>query len=91
MLIDFLLNLLMLPLRLILIPIDLLLSRFPDISIVPETINSVASYVADLPATMLYLTNINVTLWNSFFILFGIMILLVPGINAIKKVWSWVH
>lgn len=90
-LIDTVINLLLIPLQLVLTPIDMLLSRINGLEIIPQAIINITSFVGSIPSTLVNLTGLNPLLWNLFFSVFITYMLLSPGINIIKKVWAWVR
>lgn len=88
---DLLIGFLFFVVHLVLVPIDLLLDKIPDIEVVPEAIANIVGFVGSVPATVVTLTGLNPFLWNAIFITFVLFIALAPAINAIKKIWAWVR
>lgn len=88
---DILLNILLLPLQLILIPIDLLLDNIPGIGTIPSIINDITSFIGSVPSTLVNLFGIHPFIWNALFGVFLLYIAAAPAIQAIKKVWAWVR
>jgi hypothetical protein len=89
--IDAFVTLLILPLQVVLIPIDALLAKIPGISAIPQAINGILQFIGSIPSTMVSLTGINPFIWNSLFLVFLLFVGLAPAIQIIKKVWAWVR
>lgn len=88
---DVIVTILILPLQVVLIPIDALLAKIPGIAAVPSAINGIVTFVASVPSTLVNITGIHPLIWNALFVTFVLYIGLAPGIQGIKKVWSWVR
>ena len=88
---DALITIMLVPLQVVLIPIDALLAKIPGIAAVPSSISSILGVLGALPSTMVNITGINPLLWNVMLVTFTLFITLAPGINTIKKVWAWVR
>lgn len=89
--VDILVTILILPIQVILIPVDAVLAQIPGISVVPSSLNGFASFVGSIPQTVVSITGIHPQLWNMFFLSFILFISVMPSINMIKKVWAWVR
>ncbi len=85
------LDVLLLPLQLVLIPIDALLAQIPGIGQIPSYINSLFSLIGQLPATLVALTGIAPILWNVALLTFLVFFTLSPAINVFKKIWEWIR
>lgn len=84
-------DVLLLPLQLVLVPIDALLSHVPGLSAVPAAIGSIFLIIGSIPATIVGLIGLNPVLWNILVITFVLYITAAPGINLLKKMWAWVR
>lgn len=82
---------LIIPIQVIIVPIDAFLNLIPGISIIPDSISAVAGFISTIPSTLVSLFGINPLLWNATILLFIAYIALVPGINLVKKIWSFVR
>lgn len=89
--IDVILTVFLLPLQLILLPFDLLLSRIPDIGLIPTTLTSVISYIGQLPTTLVHISGVNPILWNITVTIFLLFVSGVPIINMFKKIWAFLR
>lgn len=88
---DGLMTLLILPLQLLMIPIDYLLSNIEGIEMIPDAITAVMDFIGSIPETLVTLMGINPVLWNVIFVLFVFYIGAAPSIQIIKKVWAWIR
>jgi hypothetical protein len=88
---DLITTVLLLPLQLILIPIDMFLNLIPNIEIVPQAISAIVGYIGFLPSTLVYLLGLSPFLWNAMFLTFILYITIAPSIQMGKKVWAWVR
>lgn len=79
----------MIPLRMILAPIDYFLSGLDGIELIPSTINSIVEFISPIPATLITLLGINPIIWNLFFIIFIAFISINPIISSIKRLLVW--
>lgn len=84
-------DVLLLPLQLVLVPIDALLSRIPGLSEVPAALGSVFSLIGLLPGTLVRLLAISPVLWNILVLTFVLYIGAAPAVNIFKKVWAWIR
>lgn len=91
MIVDLIFTILLLPFQLIAAPVDLLLSQFPGLESIPNTLSSVTGYLTHVPETLLYLTGISPVIWNALFLVTISYMTYVPAINAVKKIKMWVH
>jgi hypothetical protein len=89
--VDVLVTILLLPLQLVLVPIDALLAQIPGIGMVPSAINAMLGFVGSIPSLIVSITGVAPFLWNALFIVFVMYITLAPGIAVIKKIWAWVR
>lgn len=89
--IDTVINILLLPLQLVITPIDMLLNRINGLEVIPQSLAVISSFIGNIPSTLVNLTGLSPVIWNLFFTLFITYIALAPGINIIKKVWAWVR
>jgi len=89
--VDAIVNILLFPLQVIFIPIDHFLAQIPGIGIIASSIRSMTSFVGSLPETLVNLIGLSPVLWNIFFTLFMLFIVLAPAINMVKKIWAWVR
>lgn len=88
---DILITILILPLQLVLVPLDALLAQIPGIGIVPSSFAGLTSFVGSLPSTMVNLVGLNPILWNMFFLTFVLYITASPTVSLVKKIWAWVR
>lgn len=88
---DTIVNILFVPLQLVLLPIDALLAQIPGITVIPQSINYIVSFIGTIPETIVALFGISPFLWNAQFLLFIIYIGVLPLINGVKKIWEWVR
>ena len=84
-------SVLLLPLQVILIPVDALLAQIPGIGIIPSAIIAVTTFIGSLPSTLVNVLGINPAIWNVFFLTFILYVTASPAISVIKKVWAWVR
>lgn len=89
--VDILVNILILPIQVLLIPIDSVLAQIPGISIVPSALSGFSGFIGSIPQTIVSITGIYPQLWNMFFLSFILFMTVMPSINLIKKVWAWVR
>ena len=87
--IDALVTFLLLPLQLILIPIDAFLAKIPGLAAIPSAISNIGQYIGHFPSTIVNLIGVNPLLWNTVFLTFLLYITVVPAINLLKKIWAW--
>lgn len=85
------LDVLLLPLQLIMVPIDSLLAQIPGIGQIPSYIASFFSFIGNMPATVVRLTGIAPAIWNTALLVFLLFFTLSPSINVAKKIWAWVR
>ena len=88
---DVIITILILPLQVVLLPIDALLAQIPGIGIVASSITQLTSFIGTIPETLVNLTGIAPLLWNVFFLTFILWLTATPTINMLKKVWAWVR
>lgn len=81
----------LLPLQVILIPIDALLAQIPGIGLIPGYIASLFSFIGSIPQTIVALTGIAPLLWNLAIGTFLVFFTLSPAINIVKKLWAWLR
>ena len=84
-------TILILPLQIVLVPIDMIFAQIPGIGVIPSAIRSILTFIDSIPETIVYLLGINPILWNCIFIAFTLYITASPTIQIIKKVWAWVR
>lgn len=89
--IDTVINILLLPLQLVIAPIDMLLNRINGLEVIPQSLAVISSFIGNIPSTLVNLTGLSPIIWNLFFTVFITYIALAPAINIIKKVWAWVR
>lgn len=82
---------LLLPLKLVLWPVDILLAQIPGIGAIPSGINSVVAFVGSIPSTMISISGIHPFIWNALFITFVFYIGAAPAIQMLKKIWGWIR
>ena len=85
------LDIALLPLQLVLIPIDSLLANIPGIGLIPSYIQSLFSFIGGIPQTLVALTGIAPLLWNIAIGTFILFFTLSPTINVVKKLWAWLR
>lgn len=81
----------LLPLQLVLIPVDALLAQIPGIGLIPGYISSLFSFIGSVPQTIVALTGLSPLLWNLAIGTFVVFFTLSPTINIIKKLWAWLR
>lgn len=86
-----LLDILVIPLQLILIPVDALLSQIPGLSVIPVSINAIVSLVGNIPSTLVHITGTSPILWNATIIVLILNLTAIPAINIGKRIWAWVR
>lgn len=86
-----LIDIMILPLQLVLVPIDYLLANIPGIAAIPSAISGVLSLIGAIPSTLVYLFGINPLIWNSLIMTFLAYITFSPTIQFAKKIWAWVR
>lgn len=79
----------MLPLRVIIAPIDYFLAQIPGLDAIPAALSAVSSYVGSIPGLLVSLTGINPVLWNAVIFVLLAYFGIVPLAGAIKKVLNW--
>lgn len=84
-------TILLLPLQMILAPIDFILNAVPGIEIIPATLTTVTGVIGSLPETLVSIAGIHPLLWNASFLVFIAYIGLTPTINLVKKLWAWIR
>jgi hypothetical protein len=84
-------TILLLPLQLILIPVDAFLAMIPGISAIPSAINYMVGFVGTMPSLLVNLSGVQPFLWNMLIISFIMFITATPAINGLKKIWAWVR
>lgn len=84
-------TLLMIPLQWLFVPIDALMAQIPGIAIIPSSLRQLGGFVRQLPQTLLSLTGLSPIIWNAFFTIFLLYIMLSPAINLVKKIWAWIR
>lgn len=84
-------TILILPLQIVLLPIDMIFAQIPGISVIPSAVRSILAFIGSIPETIVYLFGINPILWNCIFLTFTFYITASPAIQIIKKVWAWVR
>lgn len=85
------LNVLLSPLQLILVPFDSLLAGIPGIGIIPASISSIIGFVGTFPQTLCTLFGISPVIWNALISVFIVNFTALPAIQLAKKVWAWVR
>lgn len=85
----FIVNLLLLPLQLVLVPIDFLLSKITGIETIPNALEAVIGFVGTLPSFFVSVLGIQPIIFNLIFTIFLLYFTLVPAINGLKRAWSW--
>lgn len=88
---DVFITLLILPIQVILIPIDSVLAQIPNIGIIPSSLNAITSFIGSTPQTLVTFMGVSPHLWNSVFLIFVLYISASPTIQIVKKVWAWVR
>lgn len=86
-----LLEILLLPLQLLLIPVDALLNQIPGLSIIPVSIMAIVDLVGNIPSTLVYITGLSPILWNTTIFIMILNLTAIPAINMGKRVWAWVR
>lgn len=86
-----LLDVMLLPLQLILIPIDALIALIPGLDVVPGYITAISSFVGDIPSTIVNLSGVSPILWNAVFLMFLTYISLAPSVNLFKLIWRYIR
>lgn len=81
----------LLPLQLILVPVDALLAQIPGIGQIPSAINQLFSFIGTVPQTIVALTGLSPLLWNLAIGTFVLFFTLSPAINIVKKIWAWLR
>lgn len=89
--ISVLLDVLLLPLQLVLAPIDMLLAQIPSVEEVPEALTAMVSFISTLPSTMVVLAGASPFLWNALFLVFLSYMGLAPAVNVLKRTWAWLR
>lgn len=79
----------MIPLKLIIAPVDWFLSQIPGIDAIPDAIFAVVSYVGNIPSTIVALTGINPALWNAAIFVVLAYFSVAPLVSVYKKVLNW--
>lgn len=88
---DTIITILFLPLQLVLVPVDLLLSNFKELAVIPQSIGAVVQFVGVWPSTICYLFGINPVLFSLIFTTLLLFIAVVPLVNGLKRAWEWVR
>jgi hypothetical protein len=88
---EIIVTILLLPLQLILIPIDAFLAQIPGIGSIPSAINTMVGFVGTLPGTLVRLLGIMPFMWNMLIVSYVLYIGITPGVNGLKKIWAWVR
>ena len=88
---DTIVTILFLPIQLVLVPIDLLLSNFKELSVIPQSIAAAMQFVSFWPSTVCYLFGISPVLFSLIFVTFLLYIGIIPAINGLKRVWEWIR
>lgn len=85
------LDIFLLPLQVILIPIDALLAQIGGIGVIPSYINSLFTLIGTFPSTIVALTGIAPILWNTAIGTFLLFFTLSPSISIVKKIWAYIR
>lgn len=88
---DTIVTILFLPMQLVLAPIDLLLSNFKELNVIPQSIGAIMQFISFWPSTICYLLGISPVLFSLIFITFLLYIGVIPAINGLKRVWEWIR
>jgi len=86
-----LLDILILPLQLLLVPIDALLSQITGLNVIPQSINAITALIGNIPSTIVSLTGMSPFLFNSVILISILNLTAVPAINITKRIWAWVR
>lgn len=89
--VDIILNILFVPLQVIMLPLDGLLSNIPGIGIIPSSINAIVGFVGSIPATIVKIMGVAPVLWNATITMFIAWLLASPAINLGKTIWAWLR
>jgi len=79
------------PLQLILIPFDMLLSQINGIEAIPQALSDITQFFTTIPETIVKLLGINPILWNGLFLTFVLYYTLAPSIQIVKKIVAWIR
>lgn len=88
---DALLSFFMIPLHIILMPVDYLLKQIPNISIIPQSISAIVGYVGSIPSAIVSLIGISPIIWNAIISTLLLYFAVIPTINGIKKLINWIR
>lgn len=83
------LNFSLIPLKMILMPVDYFLANIPGLNAIPEALQAVSGYVGKIPETVVALIGINPVLWNAAIAVLLGYFAVVPAVNGIKKLINW--
>lgn len=88
---DTVVTILFLPLQLVLVPIDLVLSNFKELSVLPQSLGAIVQFVSVWPSTLCHLVGASPVLFSLVFTTFLLYVGLVPVLNGLKRAWEWVR
>lgn len=82
-------DLAMIPLRIILIPVDYFLAQIPGLDAIPGALSAMVGLVGNIPSTVVSLTGINPALWNAVIFVVLAYYAAFPTVSVFKKVLNW--
>lgn len=82
-------DLAMIPLKLILAPVDYFLAQIPGLDAIPQALSAVVGYVGNIPSTFVSLLGINPALWNGIIFVVLAYCAAFPLVSVFKKVMNW--
>lgn len=88
---DGFITMLFLPLQVIFAPIDALLNQIPGISSISAYLSQFASFISTIPEFIVNFFGINPLLWNGVLIVFVLYLLIIPTINVVKVLLTWLR
>lgn len=89
--IETILNVMLVPLQVILLPIDALISQIRGLELIPSLLNQLTDLFQNIPATFVHLIGVQPIIWNAFLTIFILDLTVVPSINILKRIWAWIR